>query len=217
MPTLCHNGAMADHYLGSATLPREIEGSFYALRVHIGRVNGAVECVGIDVRAFRSNAEDRLNISQDAQAYVPLLKDEPEHWPIVDSKVLRSVKLAEAISRATEALGELRLLAEALDRGEGAASYWVSNPPRAIADLQPAKKKRGARTRLTDDLLASVVVPAWLNNPGSRTESVRKALEDYWGELVTIDQAKKAVSKARSHKPPLLPPTSRNQQGAQPK
>lgn len=83
-----------------------------------------------------------------------------------------------------------------------------------IAGSQPPTKRRGPKPSLTPELLARVVAPAFATGGRRTVEAVRAALQDagYPGSgpdgNVTIDQARKAVTKARAEG--LIAPAKRS-------
>lgn len=68
------------------------------------------------------------------------------------------------------------------------------------------ERKPGPTPALSDDMLAAVVAPAYLAGGRAPTKAVRQALVDagFGNGHVTIDQARKAVARARRHG--LIPP-----------
>lgn len=77
-----------------------------------------------------------------------------------------------------------------------------------IAAGERIRKRPGPQSAMTSEMLASVVAPAYLNAGRKPVEAVREALArtGYSNGHVTVDQARKAISRARRTIPPLIPP-----------
>jgi hypothetical protein len=69
---------------------------------------------------------------------------------------------------------------------------------------EPNRPRRGPQRLLSLDDLATVVAPAYLTGGRKPVVAVRDALSKHRGEPVTMDQARKAVVRAREAG--LLPP-----------
>lgn len=126
---------------------------------------------------------------------------EPLH---IDSAVWRAIPIGRLIEDTAQ---RLRASAERVFRELGDAHLET------IVDSRDAAVKRGPKPSLTPELLSTIVAPAFRSAGRKPIEAVRAALEAHGypgsgpGGEVTIDQARKAVTKARALDvdPPLIP------------
>lgn len=187
---------MTDHYLISMDGQVTLHGQEFHVRTHWAQVDGRPTVVGVDLRSFLVEEQSI------AEARVP-----PEpiggQWSEVTSPVVRALRIGSvaeghrlewmesydediAEQPADESLGE-------------AQAFWGTEPER---------KKPGPTEQMTDDLLRSVVEPAYRNGGRKPVRAVQEALQKagYLGSewdpkkrrnVVSANQASAAVRKAR--------------------
>lgn len=207
-------------YIGMVGEDVVLVGHLFNVRIHLANFDGTARCVGVDLRAFKSAAESTTDLT-DAQpftdALLPIHGDVSTGWAEIDTKVYRALRLAEIVESARRWSRDLAFWVRSGGQPGRAVAYFVENPPhthpeataleRALGDRDGPK--RGAPTRYTADVLSRVVEPAWVSGHPGRVEAVRQALEAHFGERTTLDQAKKAIAKARATDPPLIPRISK--------
>lgn len=176
----------------------DIGGDAFKVRVHWAERDGQMVVVGLDLRAFHSDAE--------AMGVQAILQGDQHLWfsgAEVTVKALRALKFGEVLDRARttllESLGSVPVAAgEEVDR---AATR------EAVKDT---KRRPGPVPLVSDDLLAQLVAPAYKSGGRKPVEAVREALETALGERVTREQASKAVQRARDMD--LIPRPNRKDQ-----
>lgn len=206
MTGLCHNGAMTepndDTYLVFSDETAPVGDEHFRVRVHWARIGGRARVVGIDLRSFDAVGESR--------SLERRLRHSAESLPQndglleVNTTVLRGLRLAEVVesSRST-ILDSLTTAPPAPSRQQAAARRKASE------QLAP-KRQRGPTPRLNDDDLRTIVAPAYGSGGAKPVEVVREALlrSGRLGPLVTKEQARKAVAKAREKG--FIPPHERS-------
>lgn len=187
-------------YIGSCPAEIEILGSRFFVDVHFARVGDRFLCVGLDVRSFY----DANNHPLDDDKYHPFrdrvrstgssldIRPINEDWVEVTSPVIRGLRPGEIIEAVQAAMRDL--LREMLIKRD-------LDPDEVVGEALPSKSpaQRGRRRVLSDVTLRDVVAPAYLTGGRKPVLAVRQALADAgeYGGLVTIDNARKAVSAAR--------------------
>lgn len=193
-------------YRAFTTHPVDIADDAYQVRVHWAQRDGRMVVVGLDVRAFHSDAESpAVQAILQGDGDLHLLGGE------VTTSVLRAVKFAEVTEESR------RTLVESL------ASTWVAagdEVKRALLTetVEGSKRQPGPKPVISDDVLAQVVAPAYANGGRTPVLAVREALAAAdlpgLGSTVSREQASKAVERARRLKgsdgQPLIPPARRN-------
>lgn len=113
----------------------------------------------------------------------------------IDSRIWRAIPLGTLVDAVAK---DLRGSAEEVARDIG-DEYLKSSTA-----LPMPTGKRGRRSPLTPDVLTRVVLPAYMTSPKRPVQAVREALDacaEFEGSSptgeVTIDQARKAVARAR--------------------
>jgi hypothetical protein len=174
-----------DHYLGRIGETYLLADRPFSVTTHWASVNGKAVCVGIDVRSFTSKRGD----GSDA-------KPVDGTWSEVTSPVVRALPVATAVEQGRR---DMLGLSWYLEWSEDitAAQRQAAEAVTAAAAAKPQRGKPGPKPRVTDDILREVVAPAYRGGGRRAAQRVREALEQHRGELVTIDQASKAVAKAR--------------------
>lgn len=180
----------------------EIDGQTFQVRVHWAQREGRMVVVGLDLRAFHSEAE--------APAVQAILQGDQNIWftgAEVSVKVLRAMKFSEALdqSRAT--------LLNHLDRAPARAPEDVTSRAATRDAVGGARRRPGPKPLVSEEMLAQVVAPAYRRAVRRPVEAVREALEVALGERVTREQASKAVQRARDVRQPdgtpLIPEATR--------
>jgi len=175
-----------DRYRGRLGTTAESHGKTFYVTVHWGTVEGQVVCVGLDLRSFRSKNSEACDLFD--------AKPITGGWTEITSPVVRGFRTAEIIEFARVATRDLAAWA-APDRPEIARSYAAE-----------ARNRRGPTPQLDDDAIERIVAPAYRGGGRKPVQAVRQALEasGLLRSPVTIDQARKAVMRAR--KQGALPP-----------
>lgn len=162
--------------------------------VHLAPVEGRLACIGADLRAFSGNRGDEAK---------SLRGRKPPRQ--VNATIWRQIPLGELIE---EAFAQERRSVEYFDRPPVRPRSPEDEEARRKrlaerkAELERTKPKRGPKSSLTPQVL-DVVSKAYAVGGRRPVQAVRQALEDagYPGagphKDVTIDQARKAVMKAR--------------------
>lgn len=191
MTVLCHNEDMetAGGYQAFTTEAVDIDGEAYQVRVHWAQRGGRMVVVGLDVRAFFSEAE--------APAVQAILQgDAGLHFMggEVTTSALRAVRFAEVAERSRRTLLD-SLKAAPVAAGEEAERTTLGEV------LEDTRRRPGPRPVVPDDVLAQVVSPAYANGGRKPVEAVREALTAAnlpgLGRTVSREQASKAVERAR--------------------
>ena len=175
--------------------PTDIGGDAFYVRVHWARVGGQMRVVGLDLRSFYAEGEGAA-LSRLLKKAEVVPSQEP--WPDMRTAVLRGLRFSEVVEQSrTKLLGDLKAAKPARTPKATAARDQVG------AALEgPATGKRGPSPTITDEHLAQIVAPAYLDaGPHQPVEKVRQALAAGrirgLGRHVTKDQAKKAIQRAR--------------------
>lgn len=185
-------------YVGRFPLEVEVAGRQVQVSAHLAMVRGRMTCVGIDVRSFEAPPA----IEDNRDDFRPL----GDEWVEINSPVVRAVRVAEVIEQAFDR--SRGLFRQALD-GLTIADDVITD----VFEPTPSKR-RGPKPALSDDVLRTVVAPAYLMAVKKPVVAVRAAL-DRSGLLpgagpdgrVTPDQARKAVVTARARG--FIPPAKR--------
>jgi hypothetical protein len=189
-------------YLMAVPTQVSIGGHDFAVEVHIAFVRGRFACVGIDLRSF--SIEEG---SEEAQKKSQILLVN-EDWVEITSPVIRGLQTSAVIQKALrEWQDTANLKLETAGRSMPPLE-WVKYTVIGSGALNRPEnpQRRGPHPQLDDDVLASVVAPAYGVGGHAPTQAVREALQTS-GVLkppVTIDQARKAVAAAR--KKGFIPP-----------
>lgn len=190
-------GRTPDHYIGRHGETIRIGGKAFSVTTHWASVNGRAACVGVDVHAFRSKNSAKADLSD--------AKPTEDGWAEITSPVLRGLRVAEVQDQGRRDL--MGLLSQALadaPRREARAGGRVKK----ALEAQPLRRRPGPPALVTDDVLREVVAPAHRTGGRKPVQAVQAALSAHrGGERVSIDQARKAVAKARKRK--FLPPVER--------
>jgi len=180
-------------------------GAKFMLRAHFADVRDRVVCVGIDLRSFESeirNGREHIEL----QDWTDELNS-PRWRALPVSESIESVRrlLSDSIAASLN-YPELSSLQTEQDREEMRHALTLMS--------KPASGTRKGRTPvLTDEVLAGVVAPAYRSAGRRPVQAVQAALTAAGapgagpsGE-VTIDQARKAVARARAQQ--LIPPAAK--------
>lgn len=178
----------------------EIAGETFKVRVHWARRDGRMVVVGLDLRAFHSDAE--------APAVQAILQGDQNVWftgSEVSVRALRALKFSEALDQSRTTL------LDHLDRAPAPEDVAVRAATREA--VEGARKRPGPKPHVSDEMLAQVVAPAYLSGGRKPVEAVREALVVALGERVSREQASKAVQRARQLRradgSPLIPEATR--------
>lgn len=126
----------------------------------------------------------------------------------IDSALWRKIPIGGI---AEDGIEHIRAVAEEMLRIT--PKDWLKD----VVKAEPPRSKPGPKPSLTTEILAGVVAPAYKAGGRKPVEAVRLALDSSGyppaGEAVTIDQARKAVRKARALG--LIPGANRKPRGGQ--
>jgi hypothetical protein len=177
-------------------------GARFQIRVYFGEVGGRMVCVGIDLHAFEKE-RDGL----------------PEWAEELNSPRWRALPVAETVET------QRKLLLDTAQASLVQPERWGLTTSKDRAAMRATVKRieslnppsgRGRKPLLSAEHLVEVVAPAYRGGGRKPVQAVREALEAAGvagagpsGE-VTIDQARKAVARARHAE--LLPPTTKKGQ-----
>jgi hypothetical protein len=171
-------------------------------------VENRTRCVGVEVRSY-DRTDERWNIKpfDDRDSFTP-----------IDSALWRLLPIGALIERTIDFRRKhYKTQADRARTGEpvqwsvGGPLVEVPVGPEAaaraieamIAD-EPDKPRRGPRRQLSLEDLATVVVPAYDEGGRRPVVAVRDALSKHKRQNITMEQARKAVVRAREAG--LLPP-----------
>jgi hypothetical protein len=172
----------------------------------LASINNRLRCVGVDVRSYVKPLGE-----------TPEQRVAPEPFPWRDgfteigSAVWRSIPIGALIERAiAERKDDYQWLAEAARGGDldyrGQDREEVASRYESLIG-ESDKPRRGPRRLLSLDDLTEVVAPAYNEAGNKPVVAVRDALSKHRGQAVSMDQARKAVVRARAVG--ALPPASR--------
>ena len=190
---------MTDHYLIAIDGQVTLHGQEFHVRTHWAQVDGRPTVVGVDLRSFQ--VEERSI----AEALVP---PEPVggQWSEVTSPVVRALRIGSvAEGHRLEFMESYDVDIE--ERPESERGQLEAD--QAFWGTEPDRKKPGPAEQMTDDLLRSVVEPAYRRGGRKPVVAVQEALEaaGYPGSawdpkkrrnVVSPNQASAAVRKARA-------------------
>lgn len=159
--------------------------------------DGALFCGGLSIRTVPGALEASETLAKLSELNVL----GPEVSAQVTARLLRQVPVGS-------------LVESALDGARHTLRRYGDRLPAPMVDILSAdakaprkgERKPGPIPALSDDMLATVVAPAYLAGGRAPTKAVRQALAEagFSNGLVTIDQARKAVARARRQG--LIPP-----------
>jgi len=189
-------------YLMAVPTKVSIGGHDFAVEVHFAFVRRRFACVGLDLRSFF------IAKGSEQPQRKPQMRLTNEDWVEITSPVVRGLQTSAVIQKALRKWeNEANLKLETAE-GPMPPLEWVKYTVIGSGALDRPEKpqRRGPHPQLDDDVLASVVAPAYGIGGHAPTQAVREALQTS-GVLkppVTIDQARKAVAAAR--KKGFIPP-----------
>ena len=162
----------------------------------LGKIDGRIRCIGVELRSYES-----IDPTESALMGVKPF-DHRDSFAEISSALWRSMPIGDLIERAiANQKSDYKLIAE-YHRGQGeevAAGVYES-----LAAEVPNRPQRGPKRLLSLDDLTTVVKPAYLTGGRKPVVAVRKAMSKHRGQPVTMDQARKAVVRAREAG--VLPP-----------
>jgi hypothetical protein len=212
-----------DEYLAFSEETITYAGVRYRVRVHWAVSGGRAIVVGLDLRTWTAWTEgDPAGMEgSHLQHFLKRATVDPinDEWTEVTATVMRHLEWGKAVSASRDTLignGELdRVRQQAASSAQQAArererqererqereraqreSEGEDGSP-ALA-LVARARRRGPQPILSEATLQTVVAPAYAAGGAAPVGAVRTALEEDQGRMVTLDQAKKAVARARS-------------------
>jgi hypothetical protein len=177
----------------------------FVVTVHLGMVDGRVACIGVDFRSFNEEKQMSFAPLPGRSGYARLGSPEWRSIPVGNlfDRSIRDNQLSREDLVSSDFYG--------LYNGDSDARTRVAAVHDEIATRSPAKPKRGPKRQLTDELVRSVVGPAYRNGGRRPVVAVQQALKEagFIGsggstDDVTMSQASKAVARAR--KLGVIPP-----------
>lgn len=183
---------------------REVsEGDFYVegrgqlqVWLTLAAINNRLRCVGVDIRSYEKPLEETLD-----DRFAPKPFPRRDSFTEIGSAVWRSIPIGDLIERAiAKRKDDYQWLAEAARNGDldylGKDRDEMARRYESLIG-EPGKPHRGPRRALSLDDLVDVVKPAYERGGGKPVVAVRDALSEHTGKPVTMDQARKAVVRAR--------------------
>ncbi|WP_448617246.1 hypothetical protein [Geodermatophilus sp. URMC 65] len=162
---------------------RQVRGAHLYIGVHLAHVNDKLTCVGLDIRS--------LNLG-DSMLAIPFDLGNST-WEEVSTPILRGLHLRDVLDDALEQYREL------VEGANSRARELIGEPDDA-PPTSASPGRRGRPPQLSDEALERVVAAAYRMGGRRPVQAVQEALEGN-GALpspVTIDQARKAVLRARA-------------------
>lgn len=173
--------------------PVEIGDDTFSVRVHWARVGGQLQVVGLDLRSFFSEQEQRATLEALAEG----VHGTQEPMPRITTAALRGLRFAEVVQESL-----------ATAEAQTALPYVPEEDAKAVrkaARPDPDRPRRGPAPGMTTEYLRTVVAPAYMDGGAQPVEQVREAMERQpppppspMKSPFTKEQARKAVVKARA-------------------
>jgi hypothetical protein len=170
----------------------------FQVRVTLASIDGRTRCVGVEIRSYEKT---------DTEHGVIEPFEHRDGFTEIGSALWRSIPIGDLIERAiAEKKAEFKRLAEWARglRQDHINQEAIAREIESLIDEEPDRPRRGPQRLLSLDDLATVVAPAYLTGGRKPVVTVRDALSKHKGEPVTMDQARKAVVRARDAG--VLPP-----------
>jgi hypothetical protein len=160
-------------------------------------INNRLRCVGADIRSYKKPLGETP-----ADRVAPKPFPWRDGFTEISSAVWRSIPIGDLIERAiAERKDDYQWLAEAARRGDldyrGQDREAMARRYESLIGDEPDKPRHGPRRALSLDDLVEVVAPAYDTAGNKPVVAVRDALSKHRGKPVTMDQARKAVVRAR--------------------
>lgn len=191
-----------DQGMPAATWIRtEAAGQPVDVGVHLAAIAGRVQCVGLDLRTANGKPITTMTVRRLRTAAV--IEEAGAQVRDLMKVVLEGVP--EGTASDTNLLMQAAAMSSVFDYvGEPAPAPKVDQ----MFEPAPAKRRRGPRPLLDDDALRGVVAPAYATGGSRPVQAVLQALigDGRLGGHVTIDQARKAVTSARTRG--FIPPAT---------
>jgi hypothetical protein len=170
----------------------------FRVRVTLATIDGRTRCVGVEMRSY-----ERIDVEHGVV--------EPfghrDGLAEISSSLWRSIPIGALIERAiADRQADLKSLVEWARglRNDQIDQEAIAREIESLIDDEPDRPRRGPQRLLSLDDLTTVVAPAYLGAGKKPVVAVRDALSKHRGEPVTMDQARKAVVRARAAG--VLPP-----------
>jgi hypothetical protein len=162
--------------------------------VMLASIEKRVRCVGVEVRSYQRTDGEHGGIKP-----LPPI----DRFTEISSALWRSIPIGDLIERsiALQKNHYKDLVANARRAADPAERKGWEDMARAFEvqdDDEPDRPRRGPQRLLSLDDLTTVVAPAYLTGGRKPVVAVRDALSKHRGEPVTMEQARKAVVRARA-------------------
>jgi hypothetical protein len=169
-----------------------------------GSIDGRTRCVGVEIRSYERIDHER-GVIEPFESRDGLAEISAAMW--------RSIPIGELIERGIAgSRAQNKMLAD-ITRNTGVDPVHGNRTGDAAVrryesligdDVAPDRPRRGPQRVLSPDELATVVAPAYLAAGRKPVVAVRDALTKYKRQTISMDQARKAVVRAREAG--VLPP-----------
>lgn len=165
--------------------------------VMLASIEKRVRCVGVEVRSYERTDDKHGGVK-------PLPPN--SHFTEIGSALWRSIPIGDLIERSiARSKDHYKALVDMARKGLILKGWEDIDMARALdvlgevlGDDEPARPRRGPQRLLSLDDLTTVIAPAYLTGGRKPVVAVRDALSKHRGEPVTMDQARKAVVRARA-------------------
>jgi hypothetical protein len=195
--------------IGAPTLAwTDSEGTEWLVQVHLVAVGGRAECVGLELRSFRSEHGGERFVhpdfpTEEAAARVvtaSLLRQLPAGQLIGEAKK-HEAYIARTWATSKGASPELRRAARGAGVEAGTVAYWKTRRDKARRQLAALEKGRGGRPRLYDADHFANVAKVYLGGGDTPTMAV--------AEYFNLSRSAAAKQVARARKLGLLAETTK--------
>jgi hypothetical protein len=169
--------------------------------VVLAGIENRTRCVGIEVRSYDRTGDEHEKIK-------PF--EHRDGFAEISSALWRSIPIGDLIERSIAfRKNHYKVLAEAARQGDlihrGPDDETAARAYESLADDgEPDRPRRGPQRQLSLDDLTRVVAPAYLTGGRKPVVAVQKALSKHKRQTITMEQARKAVVRAREAG--VLPP-----------
>jgi hypothetical protein len=197
-PTSAYRGEVVFHFEVVDGRAREVDNrGDLQVWLTLAIMNSRMRCVGVDVRSYikplGETAEERV---------APKPLPERDGFTEIGSALWRSIPIGDLIERAiTQRKDDYEWLADAARNGDldfrGKDREEMARRYESLIGDAPDRPHRGPKRALSVDDLTTVVAPAYRTAANKPVVAVRDALSEHRGKPVTMDQARKAVVRAR--------------------
>jgi hypothetical protein len=164
----------------------------FQVRVTLASVDGRTRCVGVEIRSYERIEQGVIEPFGHRDGFAE-----------IGSSLWRSIPIGDLIERAiAKRKADFKRLVEwarhDLPHYHHIDGQGIAGEIESLIDEEPDRPHRGPQRLLSLDDLTTVVAPAYLTGGRKPVVAVRDALSKHRGEPVTMEQARKAVVRARA-------------------